>query len=129
MNRISFQDTHVYPGCLAVFFFKIIDENTTLPVVAEFSDGIATEAEAEQVNAEEVIVRVDSYRTAHGTNIPEKTWRKQCSDDYREMLRLTLILIELTFSYTILTCLCFIIPFIYCVLTVFFYNQTVCYFI
>jgi len=75
MNRISFQDTHVYPGCLAIFFFKIIPENTTLTVVAEFSDGGITNAEVEQVNSKEVIVHIADYKTAHGTCIPEKTWR------------------------------------------------------
>lgn len=75
MNRINFQDTHLYPGCLAIFFFHIVPNNTVVAAVAEFSDGGYTNAEVEQISTEEVIVHIDSHTTARGTDIPRKTWR------------------------------------------------------
>lgn len=75
MNRINFQDTHVYPGCLALFSFKVAPNNTTMVATAEFSDGTVADAEVEQVSTGEVIVRIDGYTTTRGTNIPQKTWR------------------------------------------------------
>ncbi|GGC17825.1 hypothetical protein GCM10011386_07210 [Parapedobacter defluvii] len=75
MNRISFQDTHVYPGCMAILFFAIAPNHTTVSALAEFSDGAVADAEVEPVNSEELVVRIDCYTTASGTHIPKKTWR------------------------------------------------------
>lgn len=75
MNTISFHDTHVYPGCLAIILFKIVPNGTTVPVTAEFSDGSIATAEVEQINPDEVSVRIDAYTTARGTHISEKIWR------------------------------------------------------
>lgn len=75
MNKISFHDTHVYLGCSAITFFKIVPNGTTVPVIAEFSDGSSATAEVEQVNADDAFVRIDAYITARGTRIPGKTWR------------------------------------------------------
>lgn len=75
MNRISFHDTHVYPGCSAVVFFKIASDGTTMPVSVEFSDGSIATAEVEQVRPDEMLIRIDAYTTERGTRIPEKTWR------------------------------------------------------
>lgn len=74
MNRISFHDTHVYPGCSAIIFFKIVPDGTTVPIIAEFSDGSIATAEVEQVSSNEVFVRIDAYTTVRGTRIPEKAW-------------------------------------------------------
>lgn len=75
MNKIYFHDTHASPGCLAVFFFRIAAGYSTLSALAEFSDGSTADAEIEQINPEEAILRIDSYDTAQGTTIAEKTWR------------------------------------------------------
>lgn len=75
MNRISFHDTHVYPGCSAIIFFRIVPNGTTVQAIAEFSDGSIAAAEIEQVKPDEVFARVDAYRTARRTHIPEKAWR------------------------------------------------------
>ncbi|WP_300601903.1 hypothetical protein [Niabella sp.] len=72
MNRISFPDTHVYPGCTAIFFFKLVSGGITGPVTAEFSDGSIAVAEAEQIDAGEAVVRIDAYTTEHGTRIPQR---------------------------------------------------------
>ena len=81
MNKISFQDTHVYPGCLAIFHFHVDPNQTTLSALAEFSDDVIAQAEVEQVNPEEMLIHIESYMTAHGTHIPEKTWRLQYDKD------------------------------------------------
>ncbi len=81
MNRISFHDTHVYPGCLAIFYFRITPAGTTLSALAEFSDGSTAAAEVGQVSPEEVFVRIDGYITTRGSNIPEKTWRLRYDND------------------------------------------------
>ncbi|MFT4094259.1 MAG: hypothetical protein QM640_11525 [Niabella sp.] len=75
MNKISFHDTHVYPGCSAIIFFKIASDGTIVPVTAEFSDGSIAVAEIEQTRSDGVLVHVEAYTTARGTCIPEKTWR------------------------------------------------------
>ncbi|MFT3750232.1 MAG: hypothetical protein QM768_18085 [Agriterribacter sp.] len=75
MNRISFHDTHVYPGCSAIIFFRIASDGTTVPVSVEFSDGSNATAEVEQVYPDEMLIRIDAYATARGTSIPGKTWR------------------------------------------------------
>lgn len=80
MNRISFHDTHVYPGCTAIIFFRIAQDGTTMPAVAEFTDGVTVMTEVERVSPDEVLVRIDAYTTARGTRIPEKTWRLKYED-------------------------------------------------
>ncbi|MGC4235124.1 MAG: hypothetical protein QM594_19295 [Niabella sp.] len=75
MNRISFHDTHVYPGCTAIIFFKIIPNSTVMPVTAEFSDGSIAVAEVEQLGPEEILIHIDTYITERGTRISEKSWR------------------------------------------------------
>ncbi|MXS69940.1 hypothetical protein GSF70_01760 [Flavobacteriaceae bacterium W22] len=74
MNKISFQDTHIYPGCLAIFNFRISLQSAIMLAVAEFSDGAVTNAEIEPLNAEEVVVYIDGYTTTKGTNISKKNW-------------------------------------------------------
>ncbi|MFT3901584.1 MAG: hypothetical protein QM727_00255 [Niabella sp.] len=81
MNRISFHDTHVYPGCLAIIFFKINPDGTVMPAQAEFSDGAVAGAEIGQVVSNEVHVRIDAYQTARGTRIPEKAWRLRYDEE------------------------------------------------
>lgn len=75
MKKISFHDTHVYPGCMAILFSHIAPNSTTVSVLAEFSDGRVAHAEIEPIDAKELVVRIDGYTTAHGTRIPKKTWR------------------------------------------------------
>lgn len=53
MNKINFQDTHAYPGCLALFSFQIVPNNTSMSAITEFSDGTYANAGIEQVNTEE----------------------------------------------------------------------------
>jgi len=75
MNTISFHDTHVYPGCTAIIFFKIVPNGTVMPVTAEFSDGSIATAEVEQSGPEEILIHIDAYTTERGTRIPAKNWR------------------------------------------------------
>jgi len=75
MNKISFHDTHVYPGCLATIVEKNVPDGTIVPAIAEFSDGSIATAEFEQLNPDEVFVRIDAYTTARRTQIPAKAWR------------------------------------------------------
>jgi len=75
MNRISFHDTHVYPGCSARIFFRIVPDGAAVQAIAEFSDGSIATADVGQVNPDEVFVRIDAYETARHTHIPEKAWR------------------------------------------------------
>lgn len=75
MNKICFYDTHVYPGCLARFYFRVTPGGPFVSASAEFSDGAVAGAEVEPVSAEEVIVRMEAYTTARNTRIPGKTWR------------------------------------------------------
>lgn len=81
MNRISIPDTHVYPGCLAVFHFRVIPGISPVPALAGFSDGITACAEVEPLSTEEVIVRIEGYTTARNTRIAEKTWRLAYQSD------------------------------------------------
>ncbi|WP_185218045.1 hypothetical protein [Sphingobacterium mizutaii] len=74
MNKISFLDTHIYPGCLTMFTFRISLKDTLIAAIAEFSDGSVTDAEIETFNAEQVAVFTDSYSTARGTHISKKGW-------------------------------------------------------
>ena len=84
MNRITFPDTHVYPGCAVILNFRIGPNDTTLSALAEFSDGSDAHAEIEQVNPDELLVYIDGYKTAAGTSIPEKSWRIRY-DNVREL--------------------------------------------
>ncbi len=74
MNKTSFQDTHIYPGCPAIFNFKIALQSTSVLIVAEFSDSALADAEMEPLNAEEVVVYVEGYTTTKGTKISKKRW-------------------------------------------------------
>lgn len=67
MNKISFHDTHTYPGCSAIIFFKI-PSGTTVTTTTEFSDGSIATAVVEQVDSGEVLVHIDAYTTARGTH-------------------------------------------------------------
>ncbi len=84
MNRISFHDTHVYPGCSAIIFFRIVPDGSTVQAIAEFSDGSIAAAEVGQVNPDEIFVRIDAYKTARDTRISEKAWRLTY-DDARDL--------------------------------------------
>lgn len=75
MNRITFHDTHVYPGCLATFHFRVTPGSPLLAAIAEFSDGAATDAEVEPLSSGEVVIRVEGYTTTRKTSIPGKAWR------------------------------------------------------
>lgn len=88
MNRISFHDTHIYPGCLAIFHFRVGENRYILPALAEFSDESVAPAEVEPESPTEVIIRVESYITARGTHIPGKTWRLKY-DKNREHWKVT----------------------------------------
>ncbi len=81
MHRISFHDTHIYPGCTAIIFFKIVPDGSAIPVFAEFSDGSITTAAIEQVKQDEILIRVDAYTTGHGTHIGKKVWRLRYNID------------------------------------------------
>lgn len=75
MNRIQFQDTHCFRGCLALFNFNPAANSATTSAVAEFSDGVVANAEVEWISKGEIFVRIESYSTGRGTRIEEKTWR------------------------------------------------------
>jgi hypothetical protein len=81
MNKISFHDTHVYPGCPVRISGKIAPDGTAAPAIAEFSDGSIAAAECGQLNPGEVAIRIDAYTTARGTRIPEKAWRLRYDND------------------------------------------------
>lgn len=65
----------MYPGCSAIIFFNIVPDGTTVQAIAEFSDGAVAPATVEQVNPDEVLIRIDAYETARRTRIPGKAWR------------------------------------------------------
>ena len=81
MNNISFHDTHVYPGCLATVAEKIVSPGTTVPAIAEFSDGSMATAVVEPLTTDEMILHIDAYSTARHTRIPAKAWRARYDDD------------------------------------------------
>ncbi|MBX2951140.1 MAG: hypothetical protein KF870_01465 [Leadbetterella sp.] len=88
MNRITFHDTHVYPGCLANFHFGVNPGSHLLSALAEFSDGASAEAEVEPLSSGEVIIRVEGYTTTRKTPIPGKAWRLT-HDKTRDLWKVT----------------------------------------
>jgi hypothetical protein len=75
MNKVVFHDTHIYPGCLATFYFRVTPSNSTVSIMVEFTDGVTTDAEIGHLEPEELFINVDSYITAGGTRINNKSWR------------------------------------------------------
>ena len=73
MIRITFHDSHSYPGCL-VSATGLGAGGTTERVTAHFEDGSQAEAECEFLSPGEFVIHIDPYVTSKGTSIQAKSW-------------------------------------------------------
>lgn len=74
MNSIYFNDSHVYPGCIARISFGISRGMNTKIVLAEFNDGTIADAEIAIIDPAEIMITISSYKTAKGSSILQKSW-------------------------------------------------------
>lgn len=73
--RVSFHDSHVYPGCAATLTEDDHRGERNGKAVAQFRDGTVVAAAYQRLAADEIVLRVDAYATARQTPIAAKTWK------------------------------------------------------
>ncbi|WP_353151012.1 hypothetical protein [Chryseobacterium sp.] len=74
MKKIMFDNTHLYAGSIGKILFPVSSRSAYLEIDIEFSDGIVAKGDMEVLNDKELILNVQGYTTASGTEIGPKTW-------------------------------------------------------
>ncbi|MFT3803878.1 MAG: hypothetical protein QM766_22015 [Burkholderiaceae bacterium] len=75
--RFSANNTHLYPGALLRSLDAPDDRHWSSgdELLVEFSDGILVGARLLDVDSRMAVLQMPGYRTGHGTDVSERTWR------------------------------------------------------
>jgi hypothetical protein len=78
-TMIIITDSHAYPGCLVLTDQDVIAG----PTHVQFGDGIVVEARIDSMSPEQIVLTINSYVTARGTAVGEKSWLLQSVGSHR----------------------------------------------